>query len=299
MIAQLPFFLLAGGYGKRAQPLSLVKPKPIFPLHGTPLIRLLLNGLKESGLNKGFVNLHYKPEAIRSCIGTYPGVQLDYLYEDELSGSKILVQALPRIKDFLLVINGDVYLEVERNLIERMFRTLRDTGSDGVLLVRENNSPFYSSIKTEKGFFKGTGNREAGSLMYTGAALFTRQVIEAIDDLSFFTSLAGRSFKIAVVEYEGTWLDVGSPRLYFDANRHYVNHLKTGTRETDSESFSEHVVLSPGSRAEGSIIWENTELKGNCRLSNCVVTGNMVLQDITCSDKIIYTIDGEIKITDF
>jgi mannose-1-phosphate guanylyltransferase len=276
-----------------------VKPKPIFPLHGTPLIRLLLGGLKKCGFTWGFVNLHYKPEAIRQCIGDNPDVRLKYLYEEELSGSKILVRALPHVEDYLFVINGDVFMELEKSHVERMVRKLRQTGSEGVLLVRESDDPDYPSIMTEKGIFKGRNSTGAGSLMYTGAALFKRRFIEAIDDISFFTTLENQGFKFAVEQYDGIWMDIGSPRLYFDAHRRYVKHLETAGRLTRQESFSENVVLSDASRAEGSIIWENTELTGNSSLSNCMVLGNLTLRDVDYSNKIIYTAGSKIKITDF
>ena len=62
------FFILAGGYGERAKPLSLIKPKPIFPVNGQPLIRIMLKQLKDIGLKKGLINLHYMPEKIKKNI---------------------------------------------------------------------------------------------------------------------------------------------------------------------------------------------------------------------------------------
>jgi NDP-sugar pyrophosphorylase family protein len=299
VIDKLPFFILAGGYGIRARPLSLVKPKPIFPLHGVPLIQLLLEGFVNAGFKKGFINLHYKPKVIRTCIGNNTGLHLKYLYEEELSGSKILTRALPDFEEFLFIINGDVYMELRSNHFERMLDKVLKTDSDGILLLRQNNNPAYPSIITEKGIFKGKKTGAAGPLMYTGAALFKRKVIGAIDDISFFNSLARQNFKIAVEEYDGIWLDIGTPRLYYQAYKHYVNHKKTGAQVTRREYFSDNVSLSEGSRAQGSIIWENTELKGLCTISNCIVTGNLTLRDAVYSDKIIYTDADEIKITDF
>ena len=62
------FFILAGGYGQRARPLSLEKPKPLFPLGGTPLIRLLLAQVRTLGCGSGFVNLHHLAGQIRVCL---------------------------------------------------------------------------------------------------------------------------------------------------------------------------------------------------------------------------------------
>jgi mannose-1-phosphate guanylyltransferase len=288
----MKFFILAGGYGKRAKPLSLVKPKPVFPLHGTPLITLLLDQLKEKGFKEGFINLHYKPEAIRESIGDMPGLSIKYLYEEELSGSKVLGQALPDMDtdEFLLVLNGDVFLEVLEIPVEKMLYQLRETNCDGALLLRKNNDPAYSAVLTEKGLFQGTGkNNGKESFMYTGVALFRKKVIGKIDDTSFFNTLATYRFKIKTFTYDGTWLDIGSPRLYFDANTIYKNHLK---KDADLNSLSGNVTISEDSCVGNCIVWENTEITGGSILSNCIVTDNLVLEGVNYKDKIIYGGEG-------
>lgn len=289
----MKFFILAGGYGKRAQPLSLVKPKPIFPLHGTPLITLLLSGLKTAGFTEGFINLHYKPEAIRQVTGSEPGLSITYLYEKKLSGSKILVQSLPHMKegeDFLFIMNGDVFLEFSRIPVERMFREVRENRCDGVLLLRKNTDPAYKSVITGNGFFKYTEINKGGeSLMYTGVAIFRKKIVEKIDHIRFFNTLETHDFTIKTFVYDGTWMDIGDPRLYFEANAGYKHRLNIDSREN---SLSEHVTISPGSRVSNCIAWENTAITGRSTLSNCIVTGNVTLRDVDYSDKIIYS-DGE------
>lgn len=292
----MKFFILAGGYGKRAEPLSLVKPKPAFPLHGTPLIKLLLDQLKEKGFEKGFINLHYKPEAIRESIGDMPGLSIKYLYEEELSGSKILTQALTDMTDtdeFLLILNGDVFLEVLEIPVEKMLYRLKETDCGGALLLRKNSSPAYSAVLTEKGFFQGTGKNDGKeSFMYTGVALFRKKVIGKIDDTNFFNTLAKYRFKIKTFVYEDTWLDIGSPRLYFDANTIYKNYLK---KNADSNSLSKNVTISEDSRVNNCIVWENTEITGGSILSNCIVTGNLVLEGVNYKDTIVYGSGRELQ----
>lgn len=289
----MKFFILAGGYGERARPLSLVKPKPAFPLHGTPLIKRLLDQLKEKGVNQGFINLHYKPEAIRESMGDTPGLSINYLYEKELSGSKILRQALTDMTDsdeFLWVMNGDVFLEVLKVPIEKMVYELKESHSDGALLLRENNDPAYPSVLTEKGFFQGTEKHNGKeSFMYTGVALFRKKVIEKIDDIRFFNSLEKYRFKMKTFVYKDIWLDIGSPRLYFNANALYKNFLK---KNTDVNSLSENVTISNNSHVNNCIVWENTEISGSSVLSNCIVTHNLTLKGVKYKEKIVYSGDS-------
>jgi len=296
-ISGLKFFILAGGYGKRARPLSLVKPKPIFPLHGTPLINLLLNGIKTIGLREGFINLHYKPEAIRECIGINTGLTITYLYETKLSGNKILKQVAGDMDEWLFILNGDVFLEVSKIPIEKIVHELMETRADGALLLQKNKNPAYKSVITEKGFFKGTEINKGGeSFMYTGAALFRRNIIENIAHIRFFDTLIKHPFKVKIYLYEGLWLDIGTPRLYFDSNTRYKNHIK---RDSALNSFSADVTISTESTVENSIIWENTRITGNATLSHCIITGNLALHNTNFSDKIIYSLGKKMKVKRF
>ncbi len=293
----IKFFILAGGYGKRARPLSLVKPKPVFPLHGTPLINILLDGIKKIGFKKGFINLHYKPEATREDIGNNPHLTIKYLYEKQLSGNIILNQVAGDMDELLFVLNGDVFLEMTKIPIEKMVQELMEKGADGALLLRKNTDPTYKSVITEKGFFKGTEINKGGeSLMYTGAALFRKKIIEKIADISFFDTLAKHPFKVKIFIYEGLWLDIGTPRLYFDSNSRYKNHVK---KDSALNSFSGNVTISTGSTVENSITWENTDISGNSNLSNCIITGNLALHNANFSNKIIYSIGKKMKVENF
>lgn len=293
----IKFFILAGGYGKRARPLSLVKPKPVFPLHGTPLIKILLDGLKKIGFREGFINLHYMPEAIRECIGNNPHPTIKYLYEKQLSGNKILEQVAGDMDELMFVLNGDVFLEMTKIPIEKMAQELMETRADGALLLRKNNDPTYKSVITEKGFFKGREINKGGeSFMYTGAALFRKKIVEKIADISFFDTLAKHPFKVKIYIYEGLWLDIGTPRLYFDSNSRYKNHIK---KDSALNSISGNVTISTQSTVENSIIWENTDISGNSNLSNCIITGNLAMHNASFSDKIIYSIGKKMKVKSF
>lgn len=293
------FFILAGGYGVRARPLSLVKPKPLFPLHGVPLVKIILEKLRTLGFREGFINLHYKPEAIRESIGVMgvmPNLSINYLYEEELSGSQILTGALSAMTngdEFLFILNGDVFLEILNVPITEMINEIMETSSDGGLLLRKNNDPAYAEVLTKNGFFQETGKNKGGeSFMYTGAALFRRNVIEKITDTNFFCTLAKHPLKIKTFVYDGIWLDTGSPRLYFEANKQYRKYIG---KDSQSNSFSENVVISADSCVKDCIAWENTTISGGSTLANCIITGSLTLHDVHCSDKIIFFQDAAIN----
>jgi NDP-sugar pyrophosphorylase family protein len=297
MLDNCKFFILAGGYGKRAQPLSLIKPKPLFPLAGTPLIKILLEQLQEKGLGEGFINLHYMPEPLRRCVEEITGKPdsptIRFLVEKKLSGSRILREAANRMtdNDLLLVVNGDMFLEIPAaEMCSQMFAS----DVDGVLLVRRNKEKDsqYKILLTEEDFFSGRRvwsrrESEAGTepLMYTGVALFKKKVVRASAEINFFDMLERGNFRIKTVVYDGTWLDIGDPRSYMEANFAYKAYLKSNS--SDSNCLSANVAISADSLVEHSVIWENTRITNKSVLENCLVTGNISLDNVHYRNKII------------
>ena len=288
------FFILAGGYGKRAQPLSLIKPKPLFPLDGTPLIKILLRQLQERGLCEGFINLHHMPDPLRQCVEEIiepPGSPvIHFFYEKNLSGSRILNEAAQHMtdNDLLLVVNGDSFLEIP---VEEMLDKVLREPADGILLVRENKEkdPQYKIILSKDDRFIGrklfTGSSEPGKepLMFTGISLFNKNVVRAIHEINFFDMLEKSDFNIKICHYTGPWLDIGDPKSYFESDSQYKNYLGI----ENQNSLSENVFISPDSVVKNCIIWENTKIKNKSVIKNCIVTGNVLLDNVRYENKII------------
>lgn len=298
------FFILAGGYGKRARPLSLIKPKPLFPLAGTPLIEILLVQLVQKGLHQGFINLHHLPQLLRQSVEeiTEKGMSLptlkklaspviQFLYEKNLSGSRILKEAAEKMTDdeLLLVVNGDIFLEIP---IEKMLEKILTDQSDGILLVRKNKErdSQYKVILTRGDEFAGrkifsSSDREYTDepLMYTGVSLFKRKVVRAIDEINFFDMLEKSHFEINTFNYNGIWLDIGDPKSYLASDSIFKKHL--GMR--NSNSISGNVFISADSTVKDCIIWENTRIENKSFIKSCIVTGNVSLADVHYEHKII------------
>jgi len=267
------FFILAGGYGKRAEPLSLIKPKAVFPLNGIPLLRLLLEQLQARQCLAGFINLHHLGEQIVQTAGRAGNV--DFIHEKSLTGSLVLRQALPFFSDWLLVINGDTFLEIP---LPALLEKIADPAVDGALLVRSDPSGNYAPLRiTDDVFMEVSKPGNGPGVMYAGVALFKKRAIEKITDLNFFTSIHKNHLHFKTVFHDGIWLDIGTPESYLRANRVYREHVK----DRRSNSLSENVEISPRARVDQSVLWENTRLGDKVSLSECIVTGNMVLENIS------------------
>jgi len=273
------FFILAGGLGKRAFPLSLFKPKPLFPLGGEPLFDLMIAQLKKKSLKQGYVNLHYRSDDFKKRISQTSFIR--WLFEEELSGSLVLRESLSFMEDMLLVVNGDIFIDLP---IAEMEAKLDRENADGLILLRKSDSGNYPAIDVQGGFFKGRKEWQSPrDLMYTGVALLRRPVIEAIDNLNFVDTLIEKNLKISVMKHDGLWLDFGDPSHYYRANFEYLSHQN----RKQTNSLSENATIKDGALIEGCIIWENTSISASCRIKNSIITGNMNLNNVSYCNKII------------
>ncbi|HSQ34937.1 MAG TPA: NDP-sugar synthase, partial [Candidatus Binatia bacterium] len=263
----MKFFILAGGYGKRAAPLSLIKAKAVFPLNGIPLLSLLLQQVRDRHGLHGFINPHHLGDQVVQTAGPARGI--DFIYEKELSGSLVLRQALPFFSEWLLVINGDTFLEIP---LAELLEKASAPEVDGALLVRADPSGNYACLRCEGDRFADVSlPGSSPGIMYAGVALFKKNAVEKIDDVNFFNTIRRRRLHFKTVAYDGIWLDSGTPGSYLLANHAYRAHLAAAP----GNALSENVVISPLARVERSVLWENTRLGDRVALSECIVSGDM------------------------
>jgi NDP-sugar pyrophosphorylase family protein len=276
------FFILAGGYGKRAEPLSLVKPKPAFPLGGVPLLARQLRQLRALGCRRGFINLHHLGGQVVAAAGSGSGIH--FIEETDLSGSRVLRQALPFFSEWLLVMNGDTYLDIP---LADLLRETRDPRVDGVLLARRDDSGRYAGLRLGgDGFLEGTtpaAGAARGGLMYAGAGLFRKKAVEKIDEINFFASIRRRRLRFKTVPYDGIWLDIGTPASYFQANWEFMARR----RLLRANALSADVAISRRARVERSVLWENTRVGPGVRVTECIVTGDLELWEACYSRQIV------------
>jgi len=300
------YFLLAGGLGTRTRPLSNYKPKPVFPLAGTPLIRIMLEQLYTQGISQGFVNTHHLAAQVEAAVSGYPDVTV--LYEAELSGSKIIGTAATSMAsdDLLWVVNGDIFIDID---FDGMKAAFLNSGCDGFLLARRRE-PGYPALMIdhqtnlllgrEKIFSAAERRRLAQGgpeIMYTGVAIFNRKLTAAINEINFFDSFEKRlpgsplfqadrePLRIGVFLHNSIWLDIGDPESYKAANRAYTDFKRIPV--PNGNSLSPGVEISAEATVSDCIIWDNVRITGASVVKDCIVTDGVTLDGAQRTGKIL------------
>jgi len=100
--------ILAAGRGKRMQPYTATKPKPLVEIGGKPLIDYALALVKHGGYAQAVVNTHHLAEQIEAHLATQD-LPVTISFEEELleTGGGIC-KALPLLTESFFTLNSDV-----------------------------------------------------------------------------------------------------------------------------------------------------------------------------------------------
>jgi dTDP-glucose pyrophosphorylase/CBS domain-containing protein len=107
--------VMAGGFGTRLHSLTTNTPKPMLPVAGKPLLELIIERLRNSGIKRVNVTTHFKKDIISDYFGDGQkfGVGIHYVEEDQPLGTAGALSLLETPDEPLLVINGDILTGVD------------------------------------------------------------------------------------------------------------------------------------------------------------------------------------------
>ncbi len=222
--------IMAGGKGLRLRPLTENCPKPLLPVNGKPILEIIIQQCIKAGINKFFISVHYLSEKIVNYFGDGSnwGIEIKYIYEDNPLGTAGAMQFLKgKIKDSILVINGDLLTKVNFNDI---FNYHKKNDAEITICVRENNikSPYgiieVEGIKymkmTEKPTFKYLVN--AGIYIFKHTVIDTIKEKESIDMPELIERSKSLNKNIIVYPIHEYWLDIGRHESLTKAHTEWI-----------------------------------------------------------------------------
>jgi N-acetyl-alpha-D-muramate 1-phosphate uridylyltransferase len=217
--------IMAAGMGTRMMPLTAYTPKPLIEVAGTTLLDHVLDLLRQAGVGRIVVNVHYLPEQIENHLARH-AEDFDVTISDERELLRDtgggLVQALPLIPDDpFLCINADNWFEGgEGNALIRMAAAWDPSRMDVLMLVvpfeRAGNTLGQGDFDLDgEGRLSRDGPRRQRPFVWTGVQMLAKRVIVDPPGDVFSTNLfwdraiaAGRCYGLV---HDGEWFDVGYP----------------------------------------------------------------------------------------
>ena len=225
--------IMAGGEGTRLKSVTGDTPKPMALLAGKPVLEHILHLLKQNGVTRACMALHYRPEVIRDYFGDGSrfGIALEYHEEAAALGTAGAVKSCKTFygdRDFL-VISGDCACDFDLKSLTEAHR--RHGGAVTMALYSHETPLQYGTVLTDRtgrvvSFVeKPAWERVISDLVNTGIYVISPKAMELVPGgrsfdfaKDLFPALMDAGMPIVGLPMEGYWCDIGTPRAYYQCN---------------------------------------------------------------------------------
>ncbi len=217
--------VMAAGLGTRMRPLTNDRPKPLVTLAGKALIDHSLDKLREAGIGRVIVNVHYLPDMVIDHLAGHAR-DLDIHISDErdvlLETGGGLIKALPMLTEepFYCINSDNVWTENGGNSLLDLAAHWDAAKMDALLLVVPNARAFNHSgagdfFMDDGGLLARRGDNSSAPFIYTGIQLISHRLLRDPPVGPFSTNIlwsrAIEEGRLFGMEHKGEWFDIGSP----------------------------------------------------------------------------------------
>lgn len=155
--------ILAAGFGKRLQPLTLTVPKPLVPVNNQPILDHVLDHLRQGGIKRCMVNTHYLADQIHHHLQGITLPQISLSHEPAILDTGGAIQNVLSFfqEEPFFTVNADIWWE-QKSIFDRLKTHWDPQIMDALLVV----VPHKQTIG-----FKGPGDffmQESGKLHHRG-----------------------------------------------------------------------------------------------------------------------------------
>ena len=217
--------VMAAGLGKRMRPLTASQPKPLVRVAGRALIDHALDRMRDAGITKAVVNVHYLADTLEAHVLTrkVPAVAISDEREQllETGGGMVKARGAGLLPDPFFCVNADsIWLDGPRNAFADLSQHWDAERMDALLLVvphaRARNFAGAGDFTMDPiGRLKRRGSGRVAPYIYTGIQLVSHRLLADTPEGPFSTNVLwnraidkGRLFGTV---FTGQWLEVGQP----------------------------------------------------------------------------------------
>ncbi|MDD5758288.1 MAG: nucleotidyltransferase family protein [Desulfobulbaceae bacterium] len=287
--------VLAAGLGTRLRPYTLLRPKPLFPILGEPLLLRIIKQLRESGFSPIIVNAYHLAEQIIALLADQPDITLQH-EPMELGTGGGLRMALPHFADEpVLVTNGDIYHDIDYGAVY----ALHGQGDCPISLVMHDYPRFNKVTVVDDRIcaFSASDKHPVASgggfetLAFTGIHVVHPAVLRDIPPAVFSSIIdcyqghlkAGG--QIASIKVQGHfWTDIGTIGDYLDLHRTILSAEPPCFRLAETVDLGQNVrldgwgyvgagaSLGTGAHLSRVVVWDGARIEQDAVLADCLLT---------------------------
>ncbi len=229
--------IMAGGFGTRLRPLTILRPKPMVPVLGRPIMEHVLRLLVRHGVQECICLLYHQGEWIRNYFGDGSpwGVRIRYVQAEADYGTAGSVRNAADLlaPEPFLVISADVFTTVD---LSAAFAFHRDRHAMATLVLTHVSNPLpYGIVLTDatgrivRFLEKPSWGELFSDTVNTGIYILEPSVLELIpyrQEMDFgkelFPQMLQRGLPLFGYVAEGYWRDIGNVREYWELHRDFA-----------------------------------------------------------------------------
>ena len=304
--------VLAAGEGSRLRPLTLLKPKPLFPLLNRPLLAWIFEALSRFQVQRLILNSHHLSEQIETFLAQAD--QRDRFDDLQLLREPVLLGTGGGIKntegfwrsDPFLVLNGDIFTDID---LSRAIEFHRKNQGPVTLVVQEHPS-FNNLVVDEQGRIRELRAPFGGQWAFTGIHVLNREIFGYLPPLAYYDiipvyqALIRQGIPLWAYRAKGPyWRDMGTLASYralhedllsgktlpfFDPARghefsppgwclHPQARIEEGVRLEGWGAVGENCRLGKGCHLRNTILWDRVTVREGVRIDGAIVSEDQVI----------------------
>jgi len=281
--------VLAAGFGSRLLPLTLLKPKPLFPLWGKPVLGHTLELLHRWGVREVLVNAHHHADQILAYLQSnpVPGLQYQLSFEPDILGTG---GVLPKARWFLddqpfWMLNADVMAELDGLPLIKAFEKQAAIAS---LWLHPERGP--RTVEHRDGLisvFRSPLARTEGTATFCGLQLLSPRILKYLPESGFSSIVdayenalvAGEKIAGVVVPH-AYWADIGNPESYLTTHREMLElprWRKFRSRDGRVVATGTDTLIHPKAKVDRSVLWDHVTLGAGACVQDTIVTDGVTL----------------------
>ena len=216
--------VLAAGLGKRMRPLTAAQPKPMVRVAGKPLIDHALDRLRDAGVARAVVNVHYLADVLEAHVSAraLPKVTISDERAQLLETGGGMIKALPQLPDPFFALNADnIWLDGPNNAFAELSRRWNPDQMDALLLLvpHARAANFNGPGDFHMDALGQLSRRRDGRIapfIYTGIQLVSHRLLRDAPEGPFSTNIlwnrAIAEGRLYGLSFSGLWFEVGTPQ---------------------------------------------------------------------------------------
>ncbi|SER82158.1 sugar phosphate nucleotidyltransferase [Natrinema salaciae] len=291
--------VLAAGEGRRLEPLTNRRPKPMVPVSNRPILEYVVSAIADAGLERIVLVVGYQQERIRNYFGDGDdwGIDIEYVVqENQLGTAHAIAQAESAVTGSFLVLNGDRL--VEASLVEQVRDEVGTSDGPVMAVTRSDHASDYGvvSMDGERVTEISEKPREpiTSEVINAGVYGFDESVFDAIratptegGELAITATLERIAEKrsIRAVRYRGLWQDVSHLWDLLEINAAVIDEVDEDDSTLHHDAVASDTAIGDdvtlGRNATiggGTAIGDNVTIEANAVLSNAVVFSDAVIE---------------------